>query len=359
MILWADSFDHYGTDKQNMLDGSWAEVAQNASISTTHPRTGTHGMLLGGNNGIIRRVLGGAKPTAGLGAAWFFPFLPNQNALWRIYGFQDSNNKPQVTIFLDSTGQLSCYRGNGSNETPAFGAVLLGKSDPDSLVTARSQNHIEAKVSIGGSGSVEVRLNGVTILNLTGVNTVNNVSPALGESSTSQVKLGPASNLQGFDGYLDDIIAWDDTGSFNNDFIGDKKVFTDFPDADTAEVDFTPSTGSARYAMIDDPDPDADSTYDEAGSAGDRMGVTFPDVNAATISIAAICLVHKSEKTDAGVCNFQVHAAQGGDEADGIDRPLTTAYTNYLDAFEVNPHTSAPWTPSEANSMSAVIERTA
>lgn len=358
MILWADSFDHYGSDKTNMLDGAWAEVSQLASLSTAHPRTGTRGMLLGGNNGRIRRVLGGAKTTAGIGAAYFFPILPSANGIWALFRFMDSNNAPQVSVFLDSTGQISCYRGFGSSSGASFG-VLLGLSDPDNLVTARANNHIEVKATIGPAGSVEVRLNGVTILNLTGVNTRNTTSPALGESSTSQIQMGPISNFQGFDGYVDDVIAWDTSGSLNNDFIGDKKVFTDFPDADTAEVDWTPSTGSARYAMIDDPDPDGDGTYDEATAAGDRMGVTFPDVNAATISIAAICLIHKSKKTDAGVCNIQSHIAQGGDESDGVDRAMTTAYTCYLDAYEVNPHTAAPWTPAEANAMSAVLERTA
>lgn len=351
MMLWAEGFDHYGDDETEMTDGAWAQL-NNVTLTTDQARTGTHSLALDSAGSLARRVFGGPKTTVGLSAAFYQLALPalNQNA--GFFCFHDSANQPQVTIALDTTGVFSAWRGNGGG---AFG-TLLGTSS--TLMATASWNHLEARVTFdGAAGTVELRLNGVTILNLVGQNTVNGTAPAAGESSASQAVFKNFGSSHGTR-YMDDLVCWDDTGAQNNDFIGDRKVFTDMPDADTADADWAPSAGATRFAMIDEIPADGDATYDTTTNAGDRMGVTFPDLPAEIVAISAVLFLHKTRKTDAGDCNITVHCDSGGDEADGTDRPMTTQYAYYQDVFEVDPHTAAPFTNAAASAVAMVVERT-
>jgi hypothetical protein len=354
MIIWADGFDHYGTGgagQTEMLAGAYADSSSGPTAA--QHRTGTYSLPFNGTNDQTRRVFGSALTTVGVAGAFYLSALPATNQACALFSFRDGANKPQLTIELQTTGIIAAWRGN---HTVNYFDTLLGSSS-GALVAPSSWNHIEVKATFDTTtGSVEVRLNGVTVLNLTGVDTCNS---EFNVESASQVVFGFLSNDSGRTMYLDDLVAWDTAGTYNNDFIGDQKVFTDMPDADTADVDWTPSAGGQRYAMIDEIPADGDATYDETLTTGNRMGVTFPDLDAAVVSVSALLFYAKTRKTDAGVCNLQVSAQSGAAEDAGADNPITTAYTYRWDVFEVDPNTSAPWAPAAASAAAMVIERTA
>lgn len=347
MILWADSFDHYGTTTALMLDGSWAEAS--GQISATFARTGAESYRITGNT-IGRRVFGGAKVTSGVAMALYCTILPVADNTSAPFTFCDAANVPQITITLDTTGILSCWRGNGSGSK--FQTKLGDTGVP--VITANAWNHIEAKVKIDNStGTVEVRVNGVTVLNLTGQDTQ---ASGLAESSQVRVEVTGA-GVTGF--YIDDIIAWDTTTSFNNDFVGDRKVITDFPDADTADVAWTRSTGSSNFGVIDENPPNDDTDYLTTSTLNAKAGVTWPDLPTEVTNVAAVIFTHRSKKTDAGDANIQLTLGSGGgSSAVGTDRPITTAYTLYWDVFQVDPQTSAPFTRAAAQDASWTEKRT-
>lgn len=346
MILWAESTDYYGVTETNMTDGAWAAI--NAAISTTRARTGTHSMefgMQGPDN--IRRVFGLAKTTVRFGAAYFFDALPQASDAVFLSKFNDAGNAPQISIYLASTGAIRVFRGDS-------GGTLLATST--ALLTANGWNHVETEVTIDdAAGAVECRLNGVTVVSLTGIDT-----KATANLETSQVVIGHDQNIhQDALWYVDDMVCSDDQGGTNDTFIGDVKVYTQFPDADTADVDWTPSSGGSRFAMIDEEDPDGDATYDEATDPGQKMGLSFPDVDASITQVVGVIMLHKTKKTDAGIANVQLTAESSGDTQDGTDRPMTEAYTLYWDCIDQDPHTGAPWTPSTVNAMTVQVTRTA
>lgn len=345
MILWADGFDAYGADEAQMADGLWA--SSSGDLVTTPVRTGTHSYHLSGNTD-GRRVFGGPLVTAGVAAAFFLGALPASDNTTNCFTFADAGNIPQVTIAIDTTGILSAWRG-GPGVGDHYNTKLGDTGAP--VLTANAWNHVEAKVKIHGStGTVEVRVNGATVLALSGQNT-----GSAGETSQVRFDVNGAFTL-GY--YLDDLVAWDTSGSLNNDFVGDVKVFTDLPNADTADVDWTPLTGSDRYAMIDEVPADGDTSYDESTTAGDKMGVTFPALDAAVAQVLGVILVTKTKKTDAGACTLQVSIDSGGSQDAGAANPITTAYTYRFDVFETDPDTAAPWVPAAAGAAALVLERT-
>lgn len=352
MILWADGFDGYGNDESKMLDGLWAE--QNVTLSNTQARTGTYSMYVAGVNDKARRVLGGNKTVVGVAMAIFAEFQPTAPAASNIVSFRDSNNYPQVLVNLDTTGAISAWQGDRATN---YGHLLGVSTD---LMVTNAWNHIEVRADFG-AGDLEVRLNGVTVLNLAGVDLVNaNPQPleATGQTSAAQITLGFAGTSGHSNYYLDDLVVWDDSGSSNNTFVGDRKVFTDVPTSDTAEQDWTRSSGSSSYSLLDEIPDDGDGTYLTTDTTGDRFGVGFGALPDNVTNIAAVIFIHKSRKTDAGDCNVQLHLDSGVSEADGASRPMTTAYTCWFDVFEVDPATSAPFTKSAAEAATLVVERT-
>lgn len=358
-LIFCDGFDHYGLDESNMTDGVYAEVDAGGtlwSLSTANPRTGTHALRrdsLGSGEQMVRRVLGGAKTTVGQAAAVYFSALPGANDRFVLYDFRDTANVHQVSVVIQSTGIIDVKRGTDSG-------VSLGATASPAVV-AEAYQHIETLVTFDHeTGSVEVRVNGVTVLSITGADTVATLN-----EECSQVALlcgrNFSSGAPGLDTDIDDYFVYDDSGSFNNTFIGDRRVLTLFPNADTAQEDWVPSTGSDSFAMVDEADPDDDSTYLSAAAGISPAPVTeleLGDLPAGISAISAIQLVHRSRKTDAGDANMQLSAVSAASEAAGTDRPITEAYTYYHDVIEADPDTSAPFTPSAVDALKLKIERT-
>ena len=355
MIRWAESFDYYGSDINKLLNGPWAElqdvVAPGWVLGTTSPRSGTHSLEFQATSGdnIARRVFGAALTTFGFGFVFYPEDLPQQNSKTILVQFRDAANVAQITVFLQTTGAIAVYRG----ETTA----LLGTSTV--LATANSWNHLEARCVMNDTtGSVVVRLNETTILNLTNIDTV-----ATANVEASQLVVGALDPDPSFTNPTmrwDDMILWDDTGTYNNDFLGDHHIFTVFPTQDTAEADWTKSTGVVGFSLIDDATPD-DATYIEAANVDDISIFDLDDLPAEVSSVAAVITMPRMLKTAGGSSKVQVSMLAAGSPtaaADGADRAITEAATYWPDVFEEDPGTAAPWSRESFNAAQIRVKRT-
>jgi hypothetical protein len=116
-------------------------------------------------------------------------------------------------------------------------------------------------VKIADSGGyIEVRVNEVTVLNLTGIDTQNTANAA-----TAQFVVGPG--WWGADGVkphfgnfdFDDPFAWDDdaTDPENTvvDFVGDKGAYWLPPVSDTATSEFDITPSAPAYGVLDEVPP--------------------------------------------------------------------------------------------------------
>jgi hypothetical protein len=349
-LLWCDGWDHYGVIG-NLTEGAWAEIIGGFTLSTVNPRTGTYAMRGPSSSSSLRRVLGGAKTTVGIGAAFYFANLPPVARIVRIFDFRDANNVVQVSIGLDTTGTISAYRGTVN------GGTLLGVTASPS-VSAETYQHIEAMVFFSQTvGTVEVRVNGVTVLSLTGLDTV---ASALVEAS--QISVAGCTGSNGVTTDVDDIFCYDDTGSFNNTFLGDRRVLTLFPDADTVQADWTPVGSGTGFGAIDEANPDGDTTYISAGVPGSPTPTSefgMENLPAGVSAISGVVLVNMSRKTEAGAANVQMSVISGASETAGTDQPMTEIYTYRQDVFEIDPDSAAPFTTAEVDALLIKADRTA
>lgn len=353
MIIVGDGFDHYG-GRLAMLDGAWAEVDSNLNVQTAQKRTGTHS--LGKNSGssaeIARRVLPGSTyDNVGFGAAMFWTNLPTTNNRSLVCQWRDGSNSAVCTVTLQSTGDMAVKKGDQNG-------TVVGTTSGGPIVASAFQ-HIEAFFTFAGtSGAVEIRVNGVTVLDLTNVD----IGAA---SSVRQFVWGCTAGSGSGAYFIDDLYIYDDQGTDNNAIgIGDLKLQLIKPNADTAQADWTRNTGSADYDAIDDTAPDDDTTYLSASTSNDLSEFDLEDTDPLAESIKFIATYTSARKTDAGSASIKVGLASSNigspptpAQSLGDEHTLSEVYTYYMDIFETDPATGSAFTPSAVDDARLLLQR--
>lgn len=356
-LLWMDGFDIYGTSTSGvgeMLDGVWAAIDSNyARPSTAQARTGTHSFLVTAKSLEFfinpRRILGASYSKVGVGIALYLPVLPTNNSSGGIISWLTPTNAAIVSLGITPTGRVKIV------PTQDIEGAAIAES-ADGAVVASAWQHVEALIHINGASSaVEARVNGVTVCSGT---------TTLGASLCAQIALGRTQSgaSASYDFYVDDMYVYNDLGTENNDWMGDLRVKHIMPNDDTAQADWLKSSGSTGYTLIDEIPADDDTTYiyNEAfGDGGEVSEFELENLTGAIASIRGVQTYAKQRKTVAGTCNTEVSVVSGTSVSLGADRPITEAYTYWMDVHEVDPATGAPWTKDAINAMKLRIERTA
>ena len=262
----------------------------------------------------------------------------------------DIANAEQIGLRIETNGALSVYRGHIG--TGGTGTLLGSTAVP--VIAPNAWNHIEFKYTIdNAAGSFSLRVNGVTVLTISGAdtqNTANANSAQINFMNTIAGATDPAT------AYLKDFIIWDTTGTYNNNFLGSVSVLDRDPVSDVA-LTWTPSTGANGWSILDNNPPLDDAAYI---SAATPLSNTFglQDLPADTTSVRGLLLINRSRKIDGGDGNVQMGIISGASTGLGSDRPITTAYSYWKDVFEVDPATGLPFTPAAFNAANLKFART-
>ena len=343
MIIFADTFNTYGTDATLMSNGLYGLVFCNlaADPDPNLPGRNVLQITLNSLSGLrLRRVFPGARTTAGFAKRIWLPSLPpNVNSV-PSFGFLDAGNNVLVSMVIDPIGRIAVYTGRSN------GTLLAVTSGP--VITANAYQHVEFKATAGLSGSFEVRVNGIQVLTGTG-NT--------GAGSYYQYGIDGVGDPATLIYYLKDLVVWDSTGTYNKDFLGSVNVLDLLPNSDVS-FPWTPSSGTTGYNLINDLPP-SDTSYIQAAFPLPSPSVFgIQDLPADVTSVKAMISCVRVEKIDGGDGNLQASLKSGASTTLGSDRPVTVAFTYYQDIFEVDPATSAPWTPTAANAAQLQLNRT-
>jgi hypothetical protein len=341
MLGTPEAFDQYGGDETAMLDGPWAELGGVAPVlSTTRARTGTWSLRIFGtgpssDTSYARKVCRVSHATQGVALAIWFDSLPAENNAAAIQ-FRDFANAEQVTIYFQSAGAVSAYRGG----------TLLGNSAVDVFV-AGAWNHFEFKVTISDTvGAIEVRINEFTRLNLTGIDTKNTSLTEISQWVIGELS-GSALTASHF--YVDDVVPWDtDNTDPNNtvvDWVGDCKVGAHLPIADTAEADWAKSSGVTGYTLIDDTTVN-DADYISTAADGDISDFDITALPGNVAEIIGYCALPRLLKTDAGTVLVAARLKVGTDITPNEEIPATTAATYWPFVSTVDPDTGVPYSNS-------------
>jgi len=343
MLLFVDGFEHYGTDETNMLAGLWAAFSVTPELSTTFARTGTYSLWLKGRTGspeqTCRFALGSTNITVGVGYGIYCPNLPSSNALFYTK-LASAAAADILSVIVQSDGSICVRKGD---ET---GAVV---DISDAVITAGTFHHIEFKTVFDTvAGAVEVRVNGVTVLMIGGLNL-----GAVGAASVIFTNDLPT----GIGYYIDDVFAWNDVGSYNNDFLGAQRVLTVYPAADTAQADFTKNGAGTGIGCINQVAPDGDTTYLGSAVVGDKSEFTLPTLPPELVTIAGVFVPVMGKLDAAGIGNIKPSMKSVAAVLAGTDSPLTTGYSYVKSVFEYDPNTSVAWTKAGFEAAKLRLEK--
>jgi hypothetical protein len=256
---------------------------------------------------------------------------------------------PVMQLIDSATEQIKLWDDYGTFRVKR-GATLLGSS---SIVHSASTWHqVEFKTTISTTvGTVLLKIDGVTALNLTGVNTQQSANAYL-----NFIKFGEMSSGQYFFG-LSDLILMDTSGSYCNDLLGAKIVAVKLPTGDGNYKQFTPSTGTDHYAVVDELPPN--TTDYNSGSVDNidtftKSAVANPNANISGVALSIYCC-----SSDGGTASVAPVARSGSTNSVGSDLTVPSSYT-YLQGFiYTDPATSNPFTRSGLDAAEFGYKRTA
>jgi hypothetical protein len=176
-----------------------------------------------------------------------------------------------IELRIDSNGYIVLYRG----------ATEIGRSASNPCNQGNKWYYLEWKVLFDNSvGTCEVRINEKTVLNLTGIDTIEN-----------DAYLPTAEYTWGGDIWADDFYLCNGEGDNNNDFLGDVAVYTLWPNAAGNYSQWTPSGEATNYLCVDDPwTIDDASTYVGDSISGEIDTYGFDSIPDCEVLGVQMCL---------------------------------------------------------------------
>lgn len=330
-IIWAESFDFYGTSTAAFALRGYI-VGNETSFSTT-ARTGTRALATSGatNDQYLRKILDNPETVLGIGCG----FRPGGLST-------SSTNVPGFKV-----GGARWGVNNSLGITVVSNAGAIVGQSANNILTTGTYFWIESKFESNGdgTGNIEVRVNGATVVAVNGL--------SMGASFTEwRFQQGNNSSSQ----IIDDLVIWNDAGTLYNDFVGDRRCFTSFPNADETLQEWTPSTGTSGFAMIDESTP-SDTDYVEALANGDISEFEKDVIGINTNDIAAVQIIGRALKDDTGPAGFRLGINSNG-VVQNSQRFLPNTTVTYFDTIiERDPNGSIAWTKTAVDAATVRITR--
>jgi hypothetical protein len=368
-----DGFDGYA-DNTNLLQvqGDWQwgyQVNPTLPILPLQIVAGRGGVgqaiqLTGGSSVGLTKFMGSVggslnsnEATLFYGMALFF----GQDALNNL-NYIDLNildwvaNQIQFFVRLNfRSGVVQVYRYGSPN-------VLLGSSTAAAF-NPRGYNFVEVGSTINNStGSVEVRVAGQTVINLTNVDNQSTANAFQNGLTITQEGFSSSSTATFRTVNIDDFYVCDAAmggGTIpTNTFLGDCRSARLNPTSDFA-VAWTPLSGSVNYAMVDETQFDGDTTYNYTATLNDQDLFATNSLSSVIARIVAVQVTIASRQDGAGSSEISAVLNIGGTDYVGAGRVQSTGYQFQSTIWYDDPDTATSWTLSGVNNLKIGYKLTA
>ncbi len=331
-LLFMDGFSAQDAgQKWNFGSGSYTTFVPGVNSRVS----GCYYASVGSNNTFSKTIPASSKVFMGAG---FNPQANNTNFQFQVYG--DNGVTGHISLFRNgATGKLDLIAG---------GVTVASTT---STITTSLWVYVEMSATIADAGgTVEVRLNGSPTpeINFTG-DTKNGGT----NNTIDKVVVANFTNTT----WLADLYVCNDTGTTNNNFLGDVCVRTLVPNADGAFSQLTGSDGNqvANYLLVDErPASAADYTGSPTTGLLDTYGIT--DLPAGISAVYGAQLTSVMAKSDATAATAKPVVRSSGTNYFGTTQTLSTSYTHYYDLFENDPATGVLWTVGGINAAEIGME---
>ena len=247
--------------------------------------------------------------------------------------------------------ELKIYR-NGMLQLLDKSGSVIAKSSRG--VIHNDQWHdLQVKLTYGASGSCEIKVDDVTVINETGIDT----TATGGSSYHGYARVYSFLGNTFYSPFFDDFWCCDTTGNTNNDFLSTKRILGYLPTGDDTS-EWTPSTGNDHYAVVDENPPDDSSTYISSSSgSGDLDLFTHASILSDTSNINGVKVAMDVALASAGSENTKQAVESGNTVYYGSNHTIDSTswgYRNYY--WETDPDTGNLWTVNGFNNAKFGVE---
>ena len=346
-VIFQTSFDHYTlfTDRFNSAENFNSGTT---SVTAGIGRNGTAGgRITDSQASILRKTLPATYTDVYMAFAFRTSRLPAAAGSRTIAIMSDAGTTHMMMI-MRSDGTIQVGRGTGASISPS-NCVVLGTLTGFAML-ANTYYHFEWYVRLSDTvGLVQMRVNEIEKLNLTGQDTRNGASAIIDEIGIGAA--GEVTNTANND--FDDVVVRDDA------FSGDVEIAAIFATGAGTTTQWTPSAGS-NYQNIDETAPNGDTDYNSNTVVNDLDTFPFQDISTTATVHAVVSLIY-AKKTDAGTSKIVSMVRSGG-----VNYASATEHAPSLDAYEyaptvymTNPDTGVAWTAAGVNAAEFGYKRTA
>lgn len=251
---------------------------------------------------------------------------------------------PQCGISIGINGTIRAYRMVGNNPFVNGAHVLLGESAVN-VIQTNVWHYIEWEWVINGTtGRMTIKVDGVTVLNLTGLNTFNSAGGAATATADSWVFGNQVSRGWGNLDYDD----WyeEDSGAS----LGQAKVETLRPTADTATKQWTPDTGVVNFSRVN-ANLAQSATFVQASVVGNLDLYDIADLSTTPASVFGVKYNVFAQKTDVATRKVAAVGDIGGTQQQSADLNLPSGGVNMLSQVFVTKPGGGAWAYTDVNAL--------
>lgn len=223
--------------------------------------------------------------------------------------------------------------------------VRTGQANRGTYVPTQSVwVNIEIKcVKDNSTGTIEVRENGTSVFDDTGIDTQDTD----GNWKYVGFEITSFDNIK-----IDNMYICDSTGDNNNDFLGQLRIETLYPNGNGESNDFVGSDADStdNYLLVDEGTPDGDTTYVESATVNDEDLYEYEDMALTGGDIRACVLSSLIKLDPSGNKEFSHLTRIDGTKYETSNNLLfDNSYQLVEEIYELSPDTSSPWVESEVN----------
>ncbi len=322
-LRFIDGFEHYSIPSQ--LPMKWTSYANSGISTMTGRRAGTTALRLNYTGDTVSLTLD-AQSSWVMG----FAFCMFGNETQDLIRFYDPSDGVQLSISIGSDGTIRLYRSTSTLLVQSTNALSIGV-----------WNYIEIKFTVADSGGTfEVRVNESVWATYTGD---TKQSTSLTTVSRFQI-YGRTSDCA-----FDDLYICDTTGAVNNNYLGDCRIDTIYPNGVGNVDDFTPQGATTNWEAADETAFDGDTSYNYSNTVSAKDTFAFTNVPAITGTIFGVQANVGARKDDAGARVLRALARLASTDYESVDMPLATDYLFARNIWQTNPNTSAAWAEADIN----------
>ena len=253
----------------------------------------------------------------------------------------------QLNLSLGADGKFRLYRG------PHDTGTLLDTGT--TVLAVNSWYYIELRAYIDNtSGEYELKIDGSSEFSATAVDTQAHTT----DNFVSMVGYWTPEhnpNVSGDYTVLDDLyVRGDPTANTAGGFLGDVRIVVQKPNANGTNRDWTLSTGTDDFAVLDDIPPSS-TDYAYSSTATDRITCGMEDLTG-SITIKEVALYAHTSIGSSGAREVKPVCKSGATtDVGSATRVLQHSYLNPV-MYPVDPNTAAAWTLTNLNAAEFGLE---